>query len=350
MLRLQTGGTAEQGRRWMKSNDAYQSVRRRAEHTLGNGLILSRQRLLKAGSLGGDTLGGIINPGALAGEDGFQLLCRAERDESTWRGDWFQSRALPIWCIFDHTLSLCESFRMSYEKIPEDVRAEDWRLFRYKGAIYSNHSVYESANSELRCRPCLSRVSPENGTLHFERALRPPFPAQAEEKNWAMFVHDGDLMCIYSVRPYLLLRIEVESGKVEELLRCVPEYAWQEDGFGFVGSSTNPVSWDSCHYILFIHNYVEPPPEMQRQRIYLQYGVLISKSSLLPTSVIPIPLLIGGSEDGRHPGVHYTTSLVNREEGLYAFHGEGDSHTGVAVFDKDELAALFDRYQVEEPG
>ncbi len=69
--------------------------------------------------------------------------------------------------------------------------------------------------------------------------------------------------------------------------------------------------------------------------------MLIDRQTLLPVSVISKPLATGGSETGRHTGVHYTMSLVAGDDVLYAFYGEGDMHSGVVVFDKATLGDAF---------
>jgi hypothetical protein len=97
---------------------------------------------------------------------------------------------------------------------------------------------------------------------------------------------------------------------------------------------------------MFIHGHIDPLPPEQRNRLYMQYAVLISTTSLLPTSIVPTPVLIGGRERGRHPGVHYTSSLVNCENALYAFYGEGDTHSSVVEFDKRVLADLFSSHEL----
>ena len=124
-------------------------------------------------------------------------------------------------------------------------------------------------------------------------------------------------MGIYSFQPYILLEIDLERGKTHKVLEADLTYQWYDKG-KFVGNSSNLISWDDEHYIMFVHDFLEPKHE-QRNRAYMQYGTLISKKTLLPTHVIPRPLVMGGDEPGRHPGVHYTSALVNRDDSLYAF-------------------------------
>ena len=150
-------------------------------------------------------------------------------------------------------------------------------------------------------------------------------------------------MCIYSFNPYIILEVDINSGVTYKILQARLRYKWLHK-CGFLHNSTNLESWDDYHYILFVHDFINF--KNVKYRTYMQYGVLISKSTLLPTNIIPYPLVMGGDEPGRHPGVHFTSSLVNRSDGLYAFYGQGDSHTGLLVFNKDKLNYLFERHHV----
>src|SRR5262249_13813318 len=173
-------------------------------------------------------------------------------------------------------------------------------------------SLYLMKNSTLRCLPSISEIDIARQELNLQSILQPPFKPSIEEKNWGIFVHNNVLLCIYSFRPYVILAIDLRRGIAEKFMEVkMLDYKWYRSQF--ISNSTNPVSWDEDHYIMFIHDYLEPPRHAQRNRIYMQYAALISKTTLLPTSVIPKPLLIGGTGKGRHPGVHYTMSLVNRD-------------------------------------
>lgn len=312
-----------------------------------SGLIQVKKSLIQSGQLGNHTACSIINPGVLYKDNQFSLLCRGEPDEQVWFGDFLACQATPLWCTLDDELNLTNSFPLSYQDIPPQSRPEDWRLFEYQGKLYSNHSVYTILDRDrwmIRSRPGISAVDLQRQKLELCWMLDPPFEPSPEEKNWSFFVHNGCLMCLYSFKPYILLEIDLKRGTVYKILEATLAYQWYDKG-KFVGNSTNLVCWDDDYYIMFIHDYLEPKNE-QRNRSYMQYGILISKQTLLPTHVIPRPLIMGGDEPGRHPGVHYTSSLVNREDGLYSFYGQGDSHIGMVLFNKDKLAELFEQYAV----
>ncbi len=306
------------------------------------GVIQSKRRLFKAGQLGEETSCSIINPGALYRNKQFHLLCRGEINDSTWIGYWSESHATPVWCILGDDFETMDYFFLHYRDLPKGHRPEDWRLFNFDGQLYSNHSIYMENDDELVCRPGISTIDLNSRELSLCMVLDPPFKANMEEKNWSMFVHEGKLLCIYSFDPYIVLHIDLVNRKTSTVVNDGGGvFGWIDKSSRFISVSTNPISWDEQHYIIFVHDYLDLDESDQRNRVYMQYAVLIDKLTLIPNSVIPSPLLMGGQEQGRHPGVHYTMSLVNKDKKLYAFYGEGDTHSGVVIFDNKILADMF---------
>ncbi|NER36904.1 MAG: hypothetical protein F6J93_23530 [Oscillatoria sp. SIO1A7] len=312
-------------------------------------MVKDKRRIISAGNLGPHSACSLINPGALYRNNEFQLLCRGEPDETVWFGDFLAHQASPLWCTLDKDLNIKNSFYLRYPELPKNSRPEDWRLFEYRGKLYANHSIYMLLDREnwiVCARPGISEIDLKSQTLRLRWMLEPPFDPSPEEKNWSFFVYEGSLMCLYSFKPYIILQVDLRRGTTKKILEANPDYQWYEKG-AFIGNSTNLVSWDDDSYIMFVHDFLEPRYG-QRDRAYMQYGVLISKHTLLPTNIITRPLIMGGDESGRHPGVHYTSALVNRDDGLYAFYGEGDSHTGIVIFNKNSLNELFSEYRLDK--
>src|SRR5262245_17320562 len=188
---------------------AYQKMKALTLGVKPNDLVRSQERIIEAGQLGTGTDGGVINPGALYQNNEFLLLCRGEQDDNTWAGDCFSSKATPIWCIFDRNLALKRYYHLHYDRLPLQVRPEDWRLFEYQGRLYTNHSLYLMKNSTLRCLPSVSEIDIVRQELNLQLILQPPFKPSIEEKNWGIFAHGNALLCIYSFRPYVILEIDL---------------------------------------------------------------------------------------------------------------------------------------------
>jgi hypothetical protein len=328
--------------RW-KRNEMYRRLKQRTLSDRVSGLVQHRERIFAAGDLGPATDCSLINPGALTSFGNIYAVLRGEHNHDTWLGRWDASRATPILCVLNMDLALQQHSVLTYQSLPLELRAEDWRLFELGGHLYANHSVYFEHQGSLWCRLGISALNPDDRSITFISLLQPPTSTPVEDKNWGFFVHDKSVLSIYSIEPYTVVKVDIATGELETIVRDsqLDRFNWIEKRAPFVSNSTNPIEWDDENYITFVHDYLEPPRRYQRDRVYMQYGMLIDKSTLLPSSIIPDPLLIGGRENGLHPGVHYTTSLVLHGEHLFAFYGEGDSHTGVVVFNRSSLWRQF---------
>ena len=330
-----------------EADPRFRAMRDRTISHQRSDLVLRRRRVVSAGQLGAGTRCGAINPGALGDDSEIQLIVRGEPSEGTWLGRWDQSLARALWCTLDSNLAVTRSFELRHRSLPARHRVEDWRLFRWRDQLFTNHSVYTDGGAGLQCRPGISLIDLDRQELEYYGQLEPPFGASNEEKNWSVFAHGDTLFCVYSVFPWIVLEVDIHRGTTSVAVDLIPfRCEWIHKDAPFVANSTNPVLWDPDHYVMFIHDYLRPPSPAQRNRIYMQYAMLVDRETLLPRSVIPTPLVIGGAERGRHSGVHYTMSLVNRVDALCAFYGEADSHSGVILFDKEVMAELFDSYRL----
>ena len=310
-------------------------------------LIRERRRLISAGQLGPESKDGAINPGGLVIDGRIHLLCRAEPSGANWfPGRLFENQATPILCVLGPDLSLDTYRALTCDGI-DGGRPEDWRLFRHQEKVFTNYSVYYGGNSNPRSFAAVAELDRSGHRIVNQIVLRPHFRPHHDEKNWVMFSHRGKLLCLYSVVPYILLEIDLKRGRTKTVAEIDdPKIELGRWSSGFLSNSTNPVVWDADHYLTFVHTSLSGAERTDDNRLYLQFGMLIDRQTLRPVSVIPEPLVTGGAESGRRSGVHYTSSLVVGEDVLYAFYGEGDTHTGVTVFDKTALGDEFRRHYI----
>ena len=306
-------------------------------------LIKKRERLIEAGQLGRLSQGGVFNPGGLEIDGRLHLLCRAESSDATWNGAFRETRAAPFWCELGDDLSV-QDFTLLSHHVEHEQRPEDWRLFLHDGRVYSNHSVYSWNDEQMRCHVAVSEVDLERRHMERGQTFTTPLPPRTQEKNWAMFSHEGRLLCIYSIDPYIVLEVDLASGSTEIAVSDGPfgVAVSYRSGFGLF-NSTNPIVWDDDHYLTFFHTYMTSSVPRDRNRLYLQYAMLFDRETLLPAAVTPEPVVTGGGEEGIHPGVHYTMSLAKHGEDLCAFYGEGDMHAGLLVMDRQKLNQAFCR-------
>ncbi len=303
-----------------------------------DGLIRRRERIIGSGDLGALSDGGVFNPGGIEIDGEIHLLCRAETSTATWNGAFRYTRAAAFWCTLDENLNLGRFTQLT--QFPgRRERPEDWRLFRHDGRLYSNHSVYSWDERGFRCHVAVSEVDLERRLVRRGRDLRSALSPQRQEKNWAMFSHGNRLLCIYTVDPYVVFAVDLATGETETVIDAgsLPLKVRFRSGFGLF-NSTNPIPWDEQHYLSFFHTYMPSSMPGVRNRLYLQYAMLIDRRTLLPVAITPDPVLAGGGEEGVHPGVHYTMSLAKRGGDLCTFYGEADTHTGLVVVDGAALA------------
>ncbi|MCY6380221.1 hypothetical protein [Hoeflea prorocentri] len=308
-------------------------------------LIRGQRRLINAGQLGPESHSGAFNPASILIDGDIHLLCRAEADGQNWvYGQLFETWSAPILCTMGKDLSLQRHQTLTYERV-EGARPEDWRLLHHEGKIYTNHCVYLETSTHNFCSAALSELDVDRQRIFNQVILRPPFHRRLNEKNWVMFSHEGRLLCLYSVDPYLLLEVDPAQGDCKTVVALdAGEFSFGKQSAGPVFNSTNPVVWDADHYVTFIHQRFDSVNLDDRNRLYLQFGMLIDRKTLLPVSIVAEPLITGGMAAGRHKGVHYTMSLMVAEDVLYAFYGEGDTHTGVVEFDKAALGDAFSKH------
>jgi predicted GH43/DUF377 family glycosyl hydrolase len=301
-------------------------------------LVIHNTRLFSAGDFGEDISGGgVINPGALhAGED-ILLLLRCEPAGHSMTGGWNEQRATPVLVRLSSSLEVLASSILT-QVLPHCVRGEDWRLFHYNGRIYTNHSLYyyNGNTHHDECSVCISEVDREHKRLSFVCEL--VYKKHTHEKNWAFFSLANRLFAIHSLKPFKVLEVDMKTGMSSVIINKPMDLGFPIPVDTALYNSTNPVEWDENHFLLFVHARYSSGT---MHRLYEQYGVLIDKSTLLPVYSTREPLITGGSEEGKHPGVHYTMAALPRDEGILTFYGEGDSHSGMVLMDRKILQERF---------
>lgn len=100
---------------------------------------------------------------------------------------------------------------------------EDIRLFKFRDELWAVYTDVESHTNGLPGMGLL-QISPE-GEVKQKHLLRGPEPNRVE-KNWMPFVKDDSIYCIYSLNPFIVYRLDHETGQVIPFTREDPEEAW----------------------------------------------------------------------------------------------------------------------------
>jgi predicted GH43/DUF377 family glycosyl hydrolase len=280
-----------------------------------------RRRVLSRGDLPGSN-GGIYNPGALLTERSILLLCRREIE---YRFE--PALVFPELITLDRTtLEVVRHRTLAKVGFPLDTRIEDFRCI----AFDRQRLVVHSTVTRERIKPMISRMYDDALQRHDDFDL-PVAPVRVE-KNWVLFEHQGALHCLYKLDP-LTIFVRRAPGQWERVVHS--DNGWSARLERMLSNSANLVPVDDG-YLGFWHSIVGDR--------YVQGAFLLGHD--LNIRYQTGPLLDGADiRDGFKPGVLYVSALVDDGVRVLAFYGEADAHTGVAVFDRNELLQELRRHR-----
>lgn len=290
---------------------------------------------------------GIINPGVTVAPNGeIKMILRLEPNASTWGGHFLQDKAVPHVVTLDQQLRPTSDLKPIVSGMPSPCRPEDWRLFSYNGEVFSNFTNYFYYNpgfpqKRVCCRTTLARLHPRRLGLLAELDAAPfGLRMNKEEKNWIFYDNANELVAVYSVDPFTLFFFDDLGQLIRKQSFDVP---FRRLGNRYLANSTNAVRANLPGFgevwVFFVHQFHEPKGKGTRNRTYFQHAVVCDLYSYKPIAWTPFPVLGGGiAGQGRHDGVLYTSAILARGGNLYAFTGEGDSHSVVYTIPLPALA------------
>lgn len=131
----------------------------------------------------------------------------------------------------------------------------DCRLFFFRNSRYV---VFNTGHSEIPNRQFIQEVDGE-----FNR-LSKPIPClktdgrRNVEKNWGFFEFQGELYCVYSVSPFVVLKAHLSNGRCE-LSECA-RHEWDASGyqeqFGELRGGASPFFHDGLFYYV-VQSHIE---------------------------------------------------------------------------------------------
>lgn len=277
--------------------------------------------------------GGVFNPGAVRMDDGrLILLAKAQVEHWLYADADNYMRGAPVVVRLEPGLRLESAEVVSrLERFPPDgdVEIEDFRMFRFNGQLWVNHSLIEVSRTEgttgyRGSRVGLSRLEPEAKALTFLGHPQIDFDMQRREKNWVFVELRGELYLFYSFLPYRVLRL-VDRQRL--MFSTVVDSAMDIDlttlgGFAApVSYSTNPIAYDEDRLLVLVHQSVRRP----QGRCYYHWGVLLARDTLLPVRITSRAIVAGIGARGVMRGVLYVSSVARMGDSFVLFNGEGDT-------------------------
>ena len=265
--------------------------------------------------------GGVYNPGAVLLGSSIVMLCRREIDYR------FTDVVFPeIVTVDPDTLEVCR---------PSHVEA-------HTATLRVAHRGFPAASiSTACCSPCIRSCGAKRVKPVISRVAGPPelydnfelpFETGPVEKNWVLFVRNGS--AALPLQPRSAGHRRARRRRPLEAGRRLGERLGRRISIQMLGNFREPDTVHGRLPRLLAYAYVEGR--------YVQGAFLLDRDLTLRART---GTLLDGADvvDGYDPGVLLRDALVGRAGHVLAFFGEGDTHTGVAIFDSQELGARSSR-------
>ena len=165
-----------------------------------------------------------------------------------------------------------------------------------------------------------------SGTLAVEKLVPLKGPETSTcEKNWLPFVKDNTLYTIYGYDPFIILKVDRETGNCTTALKEEPKH----DFTSFRGSAS-PMPFDEG-YLLLIHEVI-----FTDQRNYLHRFVYLDKD--LHITKVSKPFMFF------HKGIEYCCGMTTDHSGKKCILSVGleDHQAFLALVDLDHIRTLLD--------
>lgn len=287
---------------------------------------------------------GVYNPGAIEDEEGVVLVARGEKmawglQKSSQAS--FESSCAPVVITLDGEINVNRMFAAHFVSGGGQdamvLRREDFRLFRHRGVVYSNHTQIHAQEGGLRVplQPEHFRVSVGIAAVDLVEGVMKPLgtphlgiPLARMEKNWAVFSDGNHVHCLYSFNPYRLftaLRFpELDFTVAIERPLQLPVL---DDALPF-RNSINPIPYNSECFLHIVH-------KVYPAKRYVFWAVLLERKTLLPVFFSARPLVRAGV--GSDSTIVYVSAALCRNEEVILFAGIDDCNVGAWTVSKREL-------------
>lgn len=287
---------------------------------------------------------GVLNPGGILNNGSMVLLARGET--FSWAAQKLDESKLlaSVQPVVIHRASAQTPFQTKV--LPPlrppgtmTARTEDFRLFRFRGEVFSNHPVMVGPSSTPRTghpvrlehitsRIGLSRLDVDPFRLEWIGYPELGRPLARVEKNWVMFTEGERLFLLYSMSPYVLFECrDWNDLRFEVIIDESLALPFSGDGLS-IRNSVNPVPYDADHWLHVVHRVY---PNKQ----YTYWAVLIDRRTLRPVRVSSRPLVHGGAS---YPAsIIYVCAVMAGADDITLASGIDDAATAITTFPRARL-------------
>lgn len=228
-----------------------------------------------------------MNPSIIKTENGYDLICRTVN---------FTQQGAVIYKTIDPTdetirtrnffVSYDQNFNIQSQKeIVENfprpywkshvTGLEDCRLFSFKDGLWFTCTTFGSHPKAIGQTLCKFSKESSEKIIQVEKFIPLEGPdIYRVEKNWQPFIKDGELHVVYLYDPFIIYKIDSETGKYQEVIR----HQHSHDFSRFRGSAP-PITFDDG-YLMVVHEVVFNPHRYYLHRfLYLDKNLKIEKIS-----------------------------------------------------------------------
>ena len=97
----------------------------------------------------------------------------------------------------------------------------DPRVFLYRGRW---HVTFNTGHSEFPNNIYVAEVDESGRPVTAPRSISKVDGRQGIEKNWGFFEHEGELFCVYSISPFVILRVDGDGSA-----RVYAKHRWHSE-------------------------------------------------------------------------------------------------------------------------
>lgn len=253
----------------------------------------------------------------------------------SYRAGWREPRTKM--CELSEDFEVLQNFDIELD----GRRAEDARLFMYKGDLWTSYTCYHAQG--VRSHQRYARID-EYGTVREDYGLTPPSP-RVTEKNWQFFEHDGKLYTAYLINPHKIF--EVQQDQVIPRHTTAIISPWE---YGELHGGTPPIEVDGYYYSFF-HSWIAQPPI--RRKYYAGVYRFHNKPPFKVANISKRPLMEASSDDMKKYAVNHESAVQSLysivfpggaifENGKWTIsYGYQDAECRIAQFTHEEIENTF---------
>lgn len=210
---------------------------------------------------------------------------------------------------------------------------EDPKVFRYRGEQWVIANVLGHPGQTDVCANAMV-IYQINAPKETFRIIAPPSnvnPKQTQ-KNWSLFQYHNDIYCEYSIRPHVILKLDMKTGTTIEIARTGKKGIDVTDYHSLRGGANaiKVILKDKEYYLNVGHVASGHPCD------YKHFFYIFNASP--PFDVLAISDIYKLDFKAR---IQFAAGISEHDDYIYVSYGISDCHNRIAVYSKEKIMSLF---------